>query len=345
MAGGQGTRLYPLTANRPKPLVEVLGRPVIDYVKDAMKHSGVEEIIVTTGYKGEMLDDLIEQWISADKIVASVNQEETPMGTAGSVGLLRDKISKTFIVGSGDSILSSDIEQLIEAHLNSKAKVTIALWEVEDPTQFGIVGLSREQGGKIDGDLESGFVCQFLEKPSIEQAFSNVINAGLYIIEPDVLEHIPRGVKYDFSKELFPKLLSQNIPIFGKKLDGVWFDVGTPKELIRSQVELIKQKDDLPFDLPSGEIIGRNNFVFTGSNIPENMEGSVISSNVTCGQPLTMTNSLVMENSKIGQNVEIINTIVGRNVTIGNDCKIIDCVIGDNIEIRDSQNLVGQLID
>ena len=345
MAGGQGTRLYPLTANRPKPLVEVLGRPVIDYVKDAMKHSGVEEVIVTTGYKGEMLNELIETWVSGDGLVASANKEETPMGTAGSVGLLRDRISQTFIVGSGDSILSSDIDQLIKAHLNSKAKVTIALWEVDDPTQFGIVGLSSKQGGEIDGDLESGFVCQFLEKPSIEEAFSNVINAGLYIIEPEILEHIPKGTKYDFSKELFPKLLSQNIPIFGKKLDGVWFDVGTPSELIRSQIELIKQRDSLPFDLPSGKIVGGNNFVFAGSNTPDKMDGSVISTNVSCAGPLTMVNSLIMENSKIGRNVEITGTIVGRNVTIGDDCKIIDCVIGDNVEILSSQNLTGQLID
>ena len=108
---------------------------------------------------------------------------------------------------------------------------------------------------------------------------------------------------------------------------------------------MIKQRDSLPFDLPPGKIVGGNNFVFEGSNTPDNMDGSVISTNVSCEGPLTMINSLLMENSKIGKNVEIAGTIVGRNVTIGDDCKIIDCVIGDNVEILSSQNLTGQLID
>ena len=130
MAGGQGTRLMPLTANRPKPMIPVLGRPVIDYVKDAMVASGLEEIIVTTGYQGEQLVEHVSTW----EVSSRVNQEETPMGTAGSVRLLFEDLDGTFVVGSGDSVASFDIADLLKAHRRSGAKVTMALWRVDDPT-------------------------------------------------------------------------------------------------------------------------------------------------------------------------------------------------------------------
>ena len=127
----------PLTKNRPKPMVPVLGRPVIDYVKDAMVAAGLSEIIVTTGYQGDQLVANVDSW----QVESKVNQEESPMGTAGSVCLLRDRLTDTFVVGSGDSVASFDIDELIQTHRKSGAKVTMALWEVNDPTEYGIVGL------------------------------------------------------------------------------------------------------------------------------------------------------------------------------------------------------------
>ena len=177
MAGGRGTRLMPLTKNRPKPMVPVLGRPVIDYVKDAMIAAGLTEIIVTTGYQGEQLVSHVDSWDAKSR----VNQEDTPMGTAGSVKLLSEQLTETFVVGSGDSVASFDIEDLIESHQKSGAKVTMALWEVDDPTEFGIVGLSETTNGDVDSSLDEGFIRKFKEKPSRNEAFSNLINAGLYL--------------------------------------------------------------------------------------------------------------------------------------------------------------------
>ena len=162
MAGGQGTRLMPLTATRPKPMVEVLGRPVIDFVKDAMVEANINELVVTTGYRGEQLQAHVESWTDPSRgITGRINQEATPMGTAGSVGLLRDLISSTCVVGSGDAVASFDIVSLLEAHRESGAKVTMALWEVEDPSEFGIVGLSETRHGEVDGDLRQGFIRRF----------------------------------------------------------------------------------------------------------------------------------------------------------------------------------------
>ena len=347
MAGGQGTRLYPLTANKPKPMVEVLGRPVIEFVKDAMVKSGVKDIVVTTGYKGEMLEKLVNSWSKNDSNLMSsnVNQENTPMGTAGSVRLLSNQLKETFVVGSGDSVLSCNLENLIHAHKNSRAKVTIGLWQVPNPSEFGIVGLSNEQSGKIDGGLEEGYVVKFLEKPEPENAFSDVINAGLYIIEPEVLELIPEDEKYDFSKQLFPKLLELGWPIFGKKIEGVWFDVGLPDELIKAQHTLIRDREDLPFDMPKGKIVGVNGFEFTKSSSMATNVGSVISSDSIIDKDTILENSLVMTETQIGNNCKIYNSVIGSNVFIGNFCTIENCVIGDNVRIEENSSFVDEKLD
>ena len=229
MAGGQGSRLRPLTLTRPKPMVEILGRPVIDFVKDAMQDASIDTIVVTTGYRGEQLEDHVESWTQGEHpIHAWVNQESTPMGTAGSVRLLSEHLTETFVVGSGDSVASFDIGALLNSHRQSGARVTMALWEVDDPTEFGIVGLSHSHLGELDGELREGYICKFKEKPKSDEAFSNVINAGLYIIEPEVLALVPEGEKFDFSKQLFPMVLEKGWPMYAKTIDGVWFDVGTP---------------------------------------------------------------------------------------------------------------------
>ena len=344
MAGGQGTRLYPLTANRPKPMVEVLGRPVIEFVKDAMINSGVDEIIVTTGYKGEMLENLVNSWTSEDSKLSSsnVNQESTPMGTAGSVRLLVDKLKETFVVGSGDSVLSCNLENLIHAHKKSDAKVTIGLWQVPNPSEFGIVGLSESHKGDLDGGLDEGFVVKFLEKPEPKEAFSDVINAGLYIIEPEVLELIPEGEKYDFSKQLFPKLLELGWPIYGKKIEGVWFDVGLPRELINAQHTLITNRKDLPFKMPKGEVIGSNGFEFSESNSKAINRGSVLSNGSSIGKDTILQNSLIMANTVIGTNCEIINSVIGENVEIGDFCIVENCVIGDNFIVESNISIKSE---
>jgi NDP-sugar pyrophosphorylase family protein len=345
MAGGKGTRLYPLTANRPKPLVQVLGKPVIGYVSDALLDAGIDEVILTTGYQGEGLISLVEDWNHNKPGKFSVSNEDRPMGTAGSVKLLQNRLTDTFIVASGDAILSSNLEDLIAAHKLSNAKVTMALWEVEDPTQFGIVGLSSQLNGQIDAKLSEGYITKFLEKPSLEDAFSNVINAGLYIIEPEVLEYIPFDTKYDFSKELFPKLLQLGWPLYAMKLDGLWFDVGTPSELIRAQNELIAKRMELPFTIPPGQLTPESGYVFDTAETQSKIIESVICHQALVGKNCRIENSLIMNHSIIGDNTIVRNSVVGNNVKIGSDCSLTGCVVGDNVSIENNANFCEKKID
>ena len=323
MAGGRGTRLMPLTTNRPKPMVPVLGRPVIDYVKDAMVDAGLEEIVVTTGYQGEQLVSHVESW----EIKSRVNQEEKPMGTAGSVRLLSDQLTETFVVGSGDSVASFDINDLLESHRKSGAKVTMALWTVDDPTEFGIVGLSKDHLGQLDSDLSEGYICRFKEKPSADEAFSNLINAGLYIIEPEVMDLIPKGEKYDFSKQLFPEVLARNWPMYAKTVNGIWFDVGHPFELHNAQMALIEGRDRLPFPMPEGEVLPDGSFISSTASVSGHISKSVILEGASVNG--AAVNSVVMANSRINGVSE--SSIVGQNSII--DSRILNCVIGDNSQI------------
>ena len=323
MAGGRGTRLMPLTANRPKPMVPVLGRPVIDYVKDAMVDAGLDEIVVTTGYQGEQLVSHVDSW----KIKSRVNQEEQPMGTAGSVRLLSDQLTETFVVGSGDSVASFDISDLLESHKESGAKVTMALWTVDDPTEFGIVGLSKDHLGELDSDLSEGYICKFKEKPNPDEAFSNLINAGLYIIEPEVMDLIPKGEKYDFSKQLFPEVLARNWPMYAKTVNGIWFDVGHPFELHNAQMALIERREQLPFPMPEGEVLPDGSFISSSASVSGHISKSVILEGASVNG--AAVNSVVMANSRINGVSE--SSVVGQNCII--ESRILNCVIGDNSQI------------
>ena len=326
MAGGRGTRLLPLTLERPKPLVPVLSRPVIDYVKDAMVAAGLTEIIVTTGHQGEQLISHVESWNS--EVNSRVNQEQTAMGTAGSVRLLSGELTSTFVVGSGDSVASFDIADLIKTHREKGAKVTMALWEVEDPTEFGIVGLSSQNGGVVDSNLSEGFISRFKEKPEPSEAFSNLINAGLYIIEPEVMELVPKEEKYDFSKQLFPDVLAKGWPMYAKTIDGIWFDVGHPFELLKAQMSLIENREKLPFPMPQGEILSDGSFIAEDASVSGHISRSVIleGSSVTGA----VVDCVVMSNSHVFGVAE--RTIIGSDSVIHS--RVHNCVIGDGQKIE-----------
>ena len=342
MAGGQGSRLRPLTNSRPKPMVELLQRPVIEFVKEAMVNADLEEIILTTGYKGEQLENLVASW-NESGVKSRVNQEMVPMGTAGSVRLLLDELSETFVVGSGDSVTSLNLDEFIQAHRDSGAKVTMALWKVDDPTEFGIVGLSESEGGDINGDLSEGYIVKFMEKPKKEEAFSNVINAGLYIIEPEVLALVPEGEKYDFSKQLFPMVLDMGWPMYAKQIDGIWFDVGSPNQLLDAQSVLINKMDSLPFSRPMGEI-KNGSIVHPNAIVDGNVRNSSIDSDCRIGKDSNLMDSLLMEGVNIGQNSVVQNSVIGRNVTIGDNVKIVHCVIGDEVVVDNNVEYNGKKI-
>ncbi|KEO83009.1 hypothetical protein EL26_12015 [Tumebacillus flagellatus] len=227
MAGGKGTRLQPLTNRMPKPMVPLLERPCMEYIVDLLKRHGITDIAVTLQY----LPDVIKQHFgdgSAHGVRLHYFEEHTPLGTAGSVKNASDFLDETFLVISGDALTDFDLTNAIRFHREREALGTMVLTEVDDPTRFGVVTTD-----------EFGRIVRFQEKPSRDEVFSHTVNTGIYVLEPEILTFFEQGQEYDFSKQLFPQVLEQGLPLYGCVGEGYWSDIGTPDQYRETQVDMI----------------------------------------------------------------------------------------------------------
>ncbi len=192
MAGGEGTRLRPLTSNQPKPMVPIVGKPCMEHALDLLRRHGLTEVVVTLAFMPQAIRTYFGDGESLG-LEMDYSVEEQPLGTAGSVALAKERLTETFLVISGDALCDVDLTGLIDAHRRNGAAVTIGLKSVDNPLEFGIV--VTDDDGRVE---------RFLEKPSWGQVFSDTINTGIYVLEPEVLRHVPDDRPFDFSKELFP---------------------------------------------------------------------------------------------------------------------------------------------
>ncbi|MBU4386176.1 MAG: NTP transferase domain-containing protein [Actinobacteria bacterium] len=346
MAGGQGSRLRPLTSNQPKPMIPVANRPMMEHIIELLKEHGYKEIVVTL----QFLPTLITSYFgdgSAWGVDMGYVTEESPLGTAGSVKNARDFLDRTFLVVSGDSLTDIDLTAAAEFHRERRAVVTIVLKEVPNPLEFGIVITD-----------EDGRVVRFLEKPGWGEVFSDTINTGIYIIEPEMLEYIPDDRPFDFSKELFPLLLSEGFPIFGYVAGGYWCDIGNLEQYVAAHKDLLDGKVKL--NIP-GHRLENNVWIGDGVEIDEEAvitgpvligshvkiepmtkvrEYTVLGNNVVVKRDNFLHRSVIMENTYLGPSCHIRGAVIGRNGDIKSGVSIDegavvgdDCLIGDNAMI------------
>jgi mannose-1-phosphate guanylyltransferase/phosphomannomutase len=213
MAGGEGTRLRPLTSNQPKPMLPLGNRPMMEHIIRHVHNHDFKDIVVTVQFLASQVRNYFGDGsdMGVDLTYAT---ETTPLGTAGSVKNAAEQLDDTFLVISGDALTDVDLDELVAFHRNRGAMVTVALKHMDNPLEFGIV-ITRE-----DGRIE-----RFLEKPHWGQVFSDTINTGIYVLEPEVFDHMPDGPS-DFAGDVFPKLLEMGAPLYGFVVDGYWEDVG-----------------------------------------------------------------------------------------------------------------------
>jgi mannose-1-phosphate guanylyltransferase len=222
LSGGYGTRLRPLTYTRPKAMLPLAGKPILQYIIESIASEGFDEIIVTTNYFREKIIDYFGD--GSDFGVRLVYpEEEKPLGTAGSVKNGEKHLNETFAVIQGDNITEIKFKHLLSFHKEMGGVVTIALLPVERPHQFGIAQLGLDNR-----------VLRFKEKPRQEEFFSDLASVGLYVLEPKVLDFIPSGVEYDFAKDVFPKLLDSGEKIYGYHTGGFWVDIGVPENYMKA---------------------------------------------------------------------------------------------------------------
>jgi len=240
MAGGEGTRLRPLTINRPKPMVPIVGRPCMEHIVNLLKRHGITEVIATLQYQPQVIQEYFGDG-SELGVKMSYSIEETPLGTAGSVRQIAAALDDTFIVISGDALTDMDLSALIDFHREQKAVATLALTRVPNPLEFGVV--------ITDG---AGRIRRFLEKPSWSEVFSDTINTGIYVLEPEVFGLMQPNQVYDFSKEIFPKLLADRKPLFGFVPAGYWADIGSLGQYMQANYDCLEGK--VRVEIPGEEV-------------------------------------------------------------------------------------------
>jgi mannose-1-phosphate guanylyltransferase/phosphomannomutase len=253
MAGGSGTRLRPLTCDLPKPMVPILNRPIAEHIINLLKRHQISEVIATLHYLPDVLRDYFQDGSDFGVQMTYAVEEDQPLGTAGCVKNIAELLDETFLVISGDSITDFDLTAAIEFHKQKQSKATLVLTRVPNPIEFGVVITDEE--GKIK---------RFLEKPSTSEIFSDTVNTGIYILEPEVLDYLPANIESDFSKDLFPLLLAQNEPMYGYIAQGYWCDVGHLEAYREAQYDALDRKVKLDFgykEVSPGFWLGQNTFI------------------------------------------------------------------------------------
>jgi mannose-1-phosphate guanylyltransferase / phosphomannomutase len=319
MAGGEGTRLRPLTSNAPKPMLPLVNRPMMEHIIDLLKQHGIEEIVVTVAFMPNAIRNYFGDG-SEFGVRMTYASEETPLGTAGSVRNAMGELSDdTFLVISGDVLTDIDLSALIQEHQDRKALATIGLVRVENPLEYGIV-ISNE-----DGSIE-----RFLEKPTWGQVFSDTINSGVYVLEPRIFDWIAADVPVDFSSDVFPALLEAGEPVFGSVAEGYWEDVGTLDAYLRAHKDILDEKVSVRipgFELSDGvyvgegteinpgailhgpAVIGDNCFVDVGVHLGEY---SVLGTGVRMRRDGEVERTVIHDNAYIGEGAKMRGTVVGR---------------------------------
>jgi len=325
MAGGEGTRLRPLTSNQPKPMVPIVGKPCMEHILELLRTHGFEDVVVTVAFLPQAIRSYFGNG-DAQGVRIEYSVEESPLGTAGSVRHASDRLDETFLVISGDALCDFDLTRIVEFHREKGAAVTIGLKSVENPLEFGIVVTDEE--GKVE---------RFLEKPSWGQVFSDTINTGIYVLEPEVLRHIPTDRPYDFSKELFPLLLEMGRPMYGFVCDGYWQDIGNIDQFRQANFDALDEKVRL--NVPGLKIRGD---VWIGEGVEidltdvEGIEGPAfigryctISPDASIG-PYTVLGS----GTTLRERARVARSVIDASVYIGRSAVIEGAVIGRGCDVR-----------
>ena len=345
MAGGEGSLLRPLTSRRPKPLVPVAGRPIMEHILTLLREHGITEVVVTLQYLGSEIRNYFGDGSEVGLDIHYV-VEEHPLGTAGSVRNAAELLDDTFLVISGDALTDFDLSWVIAQHREKGAMATIVLHGVPNPLEYGVVITEPD-----------GAVRRFLEKPSWGEVFSDQANTGIYVIEPPVLNYIKPGVAYDWSQDVFPTMLRKRDPLYGVVPEGYWCDVGTVQSYLQANWDALQGRvrcqisgrrdgdvwvgEGVEFGLHvriDGPVyIGSDAKIKAGAFI----NGPVVIDKYTViDDNAKVSNSVLWQHSYVGENCRLRQSIIGRNVTIKNNCLLEentvvgdDCVIGEGSHI------------
>ena len=340
MAGGEGSRLRPLTSQRPKPLVPVVGRPIMEHILLLLRKHQIRDVVATIQYLGASIRNYFGDG-SEVGVNLTYSVEDSPLGTAGSVKLAEEQLKETFLVISGDALTDIDLGAALRFHRQRKAMATIVLKPVPNPLEYGVVVAD-----------EDGRVQRFLEKPSWGEVFSDLANTGIYVLEPEVFGYFRAGEVVDWSGDVFPQLLKEGEPIFGWVADGYWEDVGSHPAYLKANFDCLEGK--VAVEIPARRT-GEGLWIAEDAEISPDARidgpaliaaGAKVRSGAWVNGPCVIgaytvvdnnakvSNSILWDHSYIGENSRLRGAVVCRGSTIKNSCLIEEgAVIGSEVVV------------
>jgi len=330
LVGGEGTRLRPLTYLTVKAMVPVLNKPFIEYIIRHLSRHNISEIILAIGYQPDRITEYFtDERQLGTKLVYSIETEQ--LGTAGAVKNAEPYIDDTLFAMNGDIFTDLNFTDMLHFHKNRGAKVTIALTPVEDPSRFGVVETDSNQR-----------VTRFVEKPKREQVVCNMINAGVYVIETEVLRRIPEGKRCMFEHDIFPSLVAEGEPVFGYTTDVYWMDMGTPEKYLQLNGDLLNGKSTQVGFKPTDIRIDKQSKVHPQSSL---VGPILIDKNCNIGKGVQLKGPVVIGSGcNIHEGASIENSVIWQNATIGEQAVLKDCIVASNSRIENNARMQSAII-
>ena len=308
MAGGEGERLRPLTVHLPKPLSPLLGEPAMGYAIRLLKRHHVRDIGVTLWYQPQKIRSAFGKGREY-QVKLKYYDEKEPMGTAGSIKMAKKELDQTFFVLSGDGLTDCDLTDALRFHREKKAMATLVLKRVGVPLSYGVV--------MTDGENR---VTRFIEKPTWSRVFSDLVNTGTYILEPEVLSHIPDSGTPDFGKDIFPALLASGLPVYGYETKGYWCDVGDLRMYLQAQFDLLDGRVDLPCEKG----------IQPGASVH--------------ARAAVQGECLIASGAEIGSGATVIHSVIGKNCVIAPGAVVENACLWDGAEVRAKARVSGSVL-
>lgn len=343
LAGGKGTRLRPLTIHTPKPIVPIFDRAFLHYQIDQLKKvPDIDEVILSLNYQPRRIEEIFGDGSSIGVRIRYV-VEPAPLGTGGAIRFAAQGTTETVVVFNGDVMTSVDVNQVVERHRERKAKATIVLTPVDNPSAYGLVETTAD-----------GSVKRFLEKPKEDEITCNTINAGIYVLEPDTFDRIPKDVAYSIERGYFPSLVERGEPFFAYVDRGYWIDIGTPEKYVQVHRDMFDGR--FTGGLFAGVDVSQP-IVLSEARIDEAAkliapcfidDGVQVKAGATVGpyavlcrgavidEEAVVRNTIIWPNTRIGQHAEVDGAIIARNCHIGRYATVTSAaVLGDKTMLTD----------
>lgn len=348
MAGGSGSRLRPLTIERPKPMVPIVNKPALSHILDLLKRHQITEVVITVQYLADTIQDYFGDGSSLGMSI-HYSVEETPLGTAGSVKNAQTFLDETFLVISGDALTNFDLDKLAKYHESKGTLATLALYNWANPIDYGVINLAND-----------GQIVRFQEKPNRGSVMSDYINTGIYVLEPEILDFFEANTPFDFAKDLFPMLHEQGHHLYGYIAEGYWCDIGNIPEYLQANADALEGR---VAGLDLGTYVGNGIWVGQDVEIASNarLEGpiflghsvqikngavirgpSVIRDYTVVDDEATIDRSVLWRNCYIGQRAEINGAVILRQCSLKANCKVFEgTVIGDGTIVGEGAIIHG----